>query len=72
MDSHCEIMWGDNSVAGLGCHPTADYGSAADNSENQALICQHLLRSNMISMCINNSLTTDAKLKLRAYNISYD
>ena len=31
MDSQFKLVLEDNSVVGLGRHPTADYGAAADN-----------------------------------------
>ena len=70
VDSHCEILWYNNSGAGLGHHPTADYRASSDDTENQSIIDQQHLRSNILSLCINNSLTTDAKNKLRAFKTS--
>ena len=67
MESHCEIMWDNISGAGLGCHPTADYGAAPDAPEKQAIIAQQRLRSKILGLWINNLLTTDAKHKLRAF-----
>ena len=78
VDSHCEILWNDSSGAGLGHHPTSDYGSASNNASNKSIIAQRSLRSNMLGLCIMNSLTTDSKRKLRAFkyestfNTQYD
>ena len=65
VDSHCEILWGDNSGAGLGLYPTASYGSGLDDPTNQAVTAQQRLRSKMVVLWINNYFTTDYKLKLR-------
>ena len=43
VDPHCEIMWANTSVSGLGRYPTADYGAAKYNAENQAIITQSAL-----------------------------
>ena len=71
VDSHCEILWANKSVAGLGRHPTAYNGAAEDVPENQPIIPQQRLRSKMIGLWINNSLTTDDKRKLRAFRTAY-
>ena len=71
VDPHCEILWYDNSGAGLGRHPTAYYGAAADNAANQEIITQQCLRSNMLGIWIKNYLTTDSKRKLRAFKYEY-
>ena len=33
VESHCEIMWDNYAGAGLGHHPIADYGEAANVHE---------------------------------------
>ena len=71
MESHCEILWGDNSGAYLGFHPTANYRAGLYEPENQAIICQQLLRYNILGLCIKNFLTTDVNLKLRYFGNSY-
>ena len=32
VESHCEILWTDNSGSGLGRHPTANYNSGIDDA----------------------------------------
>ena len=71
MDSHCGILWYDNSGADLGCHPTKNYAEGLDNAEKQAIISQQRLRSNMLGLWINNSLTTDYNCKLRDSKSEY-
>ena len=71
VDSHCEILWGDNSGSDLGCHPIANYAAGLDDTEEQSIITQQRLRSNIIFLWIKNSLTTDTKRKLRAFNYAY-
>ena len=72
MDSQCEIMWEDNSGAGLGRQPTADYWSDADNTGKKSLIAQQRLRTKKLIPWIRNSLNTYMKRNLRAYKTSYD
>ena len=55
----------------MGCHPTADYGSAAYFPVKQSIIDQQCLRSKMIVLCIKTSLTTDDKYKLRDFGTEY-
>ena len=55
----------------MGCHPIVDYGVAVYTGEKQALIYQQHLSSKILILWIKNSLTTDAKLELRAYKNSY-
>ena len=64
VDSQCEIMWANNSGAGLGGHPISYYESAPYSPENQAIITQQGLGYNIIGLWIKNFLTTDAKCKL--------
>ena len=40
VDSHFEILWAENSGAGLGRQPTAIYGAGLDNPEKHAVITQ--------------------------------
>ena len=40
VDPYYEIIWAKNSVAGLGRHPTAGYGAAADVTEKQEIMTQ--------------------------------
>ena len=68
VDSHCEIMWDDNSGADLGHHPTENCAAGLDDTEKQSIIVQQRLRSNMLGLWINNTLTTDAKRKLMTFN----
>ena len=60
-----------NSGVNLVCHPTEYYGSEVDDIENQALISQQSLSSNLISLWIKNSLTTNAECNFRAYKTVY-
>ena len=71
VESHCENMWSNNSVAGLGRHPTADYGAAADFPSKQLIISQQRLRSEMLILWIKNLLTTGEKFSLGAFKTSY-
>ena len=71
LDPHYEIIWADNSGAGLGCHLTEDYGSASNNAANQEIISQKRPRPNMLGLLINNSLETDAKRKLSYFKLAY-
>ena len=71
VDSHCKILWDDNSGAGLGRHPTANHGEVLDNPESQAVISQQLRRSYIIGLFMKNYITTDAKRKLRAFRSEY-
>ena len=64
-------MWNDNSVADLGHHPISNYTSVLDDSSNPAVISQQRLISKMIGLWINNSLTANAKRKLRAFKYAY-
>ena len=48
VDSHGDIMWANNSVAGLGRHPTENYGSGLDDREKKAIISQQCLESKML------------------------
>ena len=67
VDSHCEIVWSDNSGVGLGSHPTVNYGAGLDNPEKQAEFYEQRLMSKMLDLRIKNSLTTYSKLKLRDF-----
>ena len=60
VNSHCEIMWDNNSGAGLGSHPKSDYGSAAGLPDKQGIITQQRLRPKILILWIKISLTTDA------------
>ena len=71
VDSHCEILWADNSVAHLGCHSTTNYAAGLYDASKQEVITQQHLMSKMIGLLIKNSLTTDAKRKLRAFKYAY-
>ena len=71
VDSHCEIMRYNESVAGSGHHPTADYGAAEDDTAKQKIISQQRLSFKMLGLWIKNSLATDAKCNLSTYKISY-
>ena len=71
VDSCCENMWANNSGEGLGHHLTAGYGAAAEVPSKQLIISQHIIRSKMLSLCIKNSLTTDAKWRLKSFKNSY-
>ena len=48
VDSHCEILWDDNSGAYLGHHTTENYESGLDDAEKQKIISQQRPRSKMI------------------------
>ena len=70
IDSHCEKLWANKSGAGLGHLPSADYGAATADTAKQALIYQKHLRSKILGLWINNSLTNEDKRKLRAFRNS--
>ena len=55
----------------MGHNPVTDYGIESENTANQLIFAQKRLISNMLSLWIKKSLTTYAKLKLRASKISY-
>ena len=38
VNSHCEILWNDNSGEGLVCHSTENYGASEKNAANQDII----------------------------------
>ena len=63
VESHCEILWADNSGENLGRQPTANYVAAIYDAEKQVIIAHKNLRYNMLCLCIKNSLTTDTKCK---------
>ena len=71
VDPHCEILWYDNSLSYLGHYPTANYASGLYDVAKQSLINQKRLRSNMLGLWIKNSMTTNSKCKLRAFNYAY-
>ena len=71
-DSHCEILWDDNSGAGLGRHPTENHEAGLDDPQNWAIIDQQRLSSNVLGIWIDKSLTTYAKRKLRAFRSAYN
>ena len=71
VESHCEILWSDNTGAGLGLHPTANYESGLDYPQNQSIISQQRLRYKILVLWINKSLTTGAKSKLREFSPIY-
>ena len=41
VDSHCEILWDDNSGASLGFQTTENYRAGLDNPKNHAVIAQN-------------------------------
>ena len=55
----------------MGIQPTSDYGAESYDGEKHELISQQLLRSKVLSLWINNSLTTDEKRELRYFKTSY-
>ena len=69
--SHCENLWDNNTIVGLGRLPTAYFEAAPDDVAKQTLISQQRLRKKNLGLWINSSLTTYAKLKLRAFRSSY-
>ena len=68
VDSQCEILWANNSGEIVGHHPIANYGESGYVPAKQEIISQHRLRPKMISLWIKNSMTADAKRKLRAFS----
>ena len=50
VDSHCEILWDENSGVDLGRLPTENYAAGLDDVAKQALITQQRLRSKMIDL----------------------
>ena len=71
VDSHCEILWAENYGSDLGCHPTTNYSAGLYDVAKQSLINQKRLRSNMLRLWIKNSMTTNSKCKLRAFNYAF-
>ena len=71
VQSYYETMWANNLGAGLVRHLTLYYGAAADNAEKGSIIAQKCLRSKILSLWIKNSLTNDAKFKLRSFKNSH-
>ena len=72
VDSHCEILWADNSGADLGSHPIANYAAGLYYASKQALISQQHLRSKMLGLWIKNSMNTNSKRKLRYFKSAYN
>ena len=72
VDSHCEIMWSDNSGADLGRHPTENYAAGLDDAAKQAVMAKKRLRSKMLGIRTKNSMTTYDKRKLRAFKSVYN
>ena len=70
IEYHCENFCSKNSGTALGRLPTSYYGAEPYDAAKQALISQHCLRSKILVLWINNSLTTEDKLKLRAFRTS--
>ena len=71
VDSHCKILWADNSGADLGLHPTANCASGLDDADKQAVIAQQRLRSKVLGLWINNSLNTNDNHKSRDLDSAY-
>ena len=71
VESHCQILWIDNSGSNLVLQPTEGYGVQVHIYEGQKLIYQQHLIFNMINLWIRNSLTTDVKRTLRYYKTLY-
>ena len=67
VDSHFEILWADNYGAGLGRHPTENYSPGLDDAQKQEIISQQRTMYKIIGLWIKNYLTTDDKIKLRAF-----
>ena len=44
VESHCKILWAENSGANLGRHTTENYASGLDDAEKQAIIAHQRLR----------------------------
>ena len=72
IDSHCRNLWAKNSGEGMGRISTADYVSAPDDTAKQTLISQQRLRSKILVLWINNYLTTESKINLKAFGTSYN
>ena len=72
VNSHCEILWDDNSGAGLGRHPTENHEAGLEDPQNWEIIDQQRLRSNVLGIWIEKYMTTDAKRKLRAFRYAYN
>ena len=71
MGSYHDFLWAENLGEGLGRHPTSNYGSVPDNPENQTVITEQRIRSNIIGLLIKKSLTTDTNRKLRGFRYAY-
>ena len=71
VDSHYEILWDENSKANLGRHPTENYAAGLYYAYKQSIISQQRPRSNILVLCIKNSLNTYAKRKLRDFKYAY-
>ena len=64
-------MWEDNSVAGMARHHTAIYEEGSDDYYKKVIISQKSLTSNIMSLCIRNSLTTDVEHNIMHLNTLY-
>ena len=71
VDSHCEIIWDDNSGADLGHQPTENYAPGFDDAYKQEVISQQHIRYKMIGLLVKNPLVTDENLKLRDLKSAY-
>ena len=71
VDSHCEIMWADNSGTDSGRHPTANYVAGLYDPAKQAVQAQKRLMHKMLDLCNKNSLATNYKSNLRYFNSVY-
>ena len=71
VESHCDILWDDNSGADLGRCTTENCATGLDGGEKQAIISQYRLRFKVIGIWIKKYLTTYAKCKWRAFRYAY-
>ena len=71
VNSHCEILWGDNPGENLGRYPTENYAEELDDAQKQSIIAHQHLRSKILGLWIKISLTIDVKIKLRDFKFTY-
>ena len=69
VDSHCEILWAENSGENLWRHPTENYAAGLDDASKQAIITQQCIRSKILGIFINNYLTSDSKKKVKLFQV---
>ena len=51
--------------------PHRKYAAGLDDAQKHSIITKQNLRSNMLGLWIKNSMTTNSKCKLRAFNYAF-